>query len=69
MKKILLALAILMPILMQAQDYVYTDATTLPVFGKVCKDTYEPFSRLPARLDSVCRPAVCPPASSRIFPW
>lgn len=58
MKKILLALAILMPILMQAQDYVYTDATTLPVFGKVCKDTYEPFSRLPARLDSVCRPAV-----------
>lgn len=59
MKKIiLLALAVLMPLFMRAQDYVYIDATTFPVFGKVCKDTYEPFSRLPARLDSICRPAV-----------
>ena len=41
-----------------AQDYVYTDATTLPVFGKVCKDTYEPFSRLPASLENVSRVGV-----------
>lgn len=30
--------------------FVYTDATTLPVFGKVSEDTFEPFSRLPLSL-------------------
>ena len=41
-----------------AQNYVYTDATTLPVFGKVCDSTYESFSRLPASLEGSIRPAV-----------
>ena len=41
-----------------AQGYVYTDATSLPVFGKVSHDTDEPFSRLPASLKDVSRDAV-----------
>lgn len=53
---LLLSLTALLPL--AAADYVYTDASTLPVFGKVCPDTYEPFSRLPARLEGVSRPAV-----------
>lgn len=43
---------------LHAQEFVYTDATTLPVYGKVCADTYEPFSRLPARLEGISRPGV-----------
>ena len=43
---------------LSAQDFIYTDATTLPVFGKVCPDTYEPFSRLPGKLETVSREAV-----------
>ena len=53
---LLLSLTALLPL--AADDYVYTDASTLPVFGKVCQDTYEHFSRLPARLEVVSRPAV-----------
>jgi len=43
---------------LHGQEYVYTDATTLPVFGKVRPDTYEPFSRLPKELETVSRPAI-----------
>jgi len=39
-----------------AQDIVWTDATTLPVYGKIAQNTYEPFSRLPAELENVSRP-------------
>lgn len=42
----------------QKKEYVYTDALNLPVYGKVCTETYEPFSRLPASLEGVCRPPV-----------
>ena len=41
-----------------AQDFVYTDATMLPVFGKVCENTHDPFSRLPSNLEQVSRPAI-----------
>jgi hypothetical protein len=59
MKKILVWLACLfISIAAAAQDYVYTDAETLPVFGKVCAETAEPFSRLPASLNGVSRDAV-----------
>ena len=55
---LLFLIVLLLPVCISAQDYVYTDATTLPVYGKICKDTYEPFSRLPARLEGVSRTAV-----------
>lgn len=58
MKKlpILLLMAILsLPLYSSEPEYVYTDARTLTVGGKICEDTYEPFSRLPARLKDVSR--------------
>ena len=61
MKKVLCILAALaLGFVLRAAEpvFVYTDATTLPVFGKVCPDTYEPFSRLPGRLEGVSRPPV-----------
>lgn len=58
MRRFLLIVALLIPSLLAAQDYVYTDAATLPVHGKVCPGTYEPFSRLPASLEGVTRDAV-----------
>ena len=53
-----LALLFLASAKLQAQDYVYTDATSLPVFGKIRPDTFEPFSRLPKDLETVSRPAI-----------
>jgi len=41
---------------LSAQEFVYTDATSLPIYGKICKDTSGPFTRLPSALESVCRP-------------
>lgn len=60
MKKIILsaALSLLMCAGLHAADFIYTDATSLPVFGKACAETYEPFSRLPGRLEGVSRPPV-----------
>ena len=61
MKKFLCVFACLaLGIALRAAEpvFIYTDATTLPVFGKVCEDTYEPFSRLPGRLEKVSRPPV-----------
>jgi len=61
MRKItfLLLLAMLsLPMAASEPEYVYTDARTLTVGGKICEDTYEPFSRLPARLKGVSRDPV-----------
>lgn len=62
MKKVvfaLIALMIAVPVLaQQQQNFVYTDATTLPVFGKLTPDTYGPFSRLPESLKGVTRDPV-----------
>lgn len=41
-----------------AQEYVYTDATTLPVYGKICENTFEPFSRLPESMKATVRDKV-----------
>lgn len=38
--------------------FTYTDATTLPVFGKACPETAGPFTRLPASLKGVSRDPV-----------
>lgn len=40
------------------QEYVFTDATTLPVYGKICQDTFEPFSRLPESMQATVRDKV-----------
>ena len=39
-------------------DYVYTDAGSLPLYGKLCDDTFEPFSRLPLSMKDSVRDAV-----------
>lgn len=61
-KKVILAFIALMlsaPVWAQQEiTYVYTDATTLPVFGKVLPDTYGPFTRLPESLKGVSRDPV-----------
>jgi len=41
-----------------ATDYVYTDASTLPLYGKIQADTYEPYSRLPQSMKSSVRDGV-----------
>lgn len=52
----LLALAVVCCMGAYAQDdFVYTDASTLPVFGKVNPDTFEQFSRLPESIRSSVR--------------
>lgn len=38
--------------------YVYSDASIFPLYGKIAKDTYEPYSRLPLSLKETVRPAV-----------
>ena len=61
MKKLIcLAAALAVCAALWAKDpvFVYTDATTLPVFGKVCENTFEPFSRLPGSLEGVSRDPV-----------
>lgn len=61
MKRLYSGFVILLSILLSAhnlvaQEFVYTDATRLPVYGKICNDTYGPFTRLSSDLESVCRP-------------
>lgn len=62
MKRIFIAIIALMVAVpvpaQQERNYVYTDAATLPVFGKVQPDTYGPFSRLPESLKGVSRDPV-----------
>lgn len=41
-----------------AQDYVYTDAKTLPLYGKIQEDTFEPYSRLPLSMKDEVREPV-----------
>ena len=53
MKKILFAILCLIvsgPLFAGDSDFVYTDATSLSVCGKLTEDTFEPFSRLPLDL-------------------
>lgn len=40
------------------KEYVYTDATSLPLYGKITSGTAEPFSRLPESMRQTVRPAV-----------
>lgn len=42
----------------RAEEFVYTDASQLPLFGKVQKETAEPYSRLPESMRSTARKAV-----------
>ncbi len=60
MKRLLIVLfALVLPrFVCGATDFVYVDAGNLPVFGKVCADTYGRYSRLPASLKGVSRDAV-----------
>lgn len=43
----LLALIACIPCFKSHAQLVYTDATTLPVYGKICENTSGPFTRLP----------------------
>jgi len=60
MKRIicLLALAAAFCYSVYAQDFVFTDASTLPLYGKIQKETYETYSRLPQNMESTVREAV-----------
>ena len=60
-RAVFLAVALILAVPALAQqniEYVYIDATTLPVFGKVQPETYGPFSRLPESLKGVSRDPV-----------
>lgn len=51
MRKInLLILLLFAAVGLQAQTFTYSDASNLPLFGKICEDTFEPYSRLPERV-------------------
>lgn len=56
----LLALCVLITasLTCRAEEFVYTDACTLPLFGKVTANTAEPYSRLPESMRSTARKAV-----------
>lgn len=45
-------------VLLQAQEVVYVDASSFPVYGKVSEDTDARYERLPSSLKEVCRPPV-----------
>ena len=58
-KRILcLALIFVSAALSAETTYVYTDASTLPTYGKVTGNTYEPFSRLPESMKGIVRDKV-----------
>ena len=42
----------------RAQEFVYTDAAALPLYGKVCDSTARHFSRLPLSMKETVRPDV-----------
>lgn len=49
---------LLIPRIVMAQDVVYTDASEFPLYGKAVEQTSALYERLPAELESVCRPPV-----------
>ena len=57
MKKTLLLLVLLCCAL-SSRAQVWTDAASLPLFGKAVEETASRYSRLPAALADVCRPPV-----------
>ena len=57
MKKTLLLLVLLCCAL-SARAQVWTDAASLPLFGKAVEETASRYSRLPAALADVCWPPV-----------
>ena len=57
----LLSLALLFPFALKAQEgksYVYTDASTFPIYGKAIPNTSATYERLPASLEGVIRQPV-----------
>jgi hypothetical protein len=53
MKKIFILL--LLSCTLSAQAQVWHDATKMHVYGKAVEDTYAPFARFPADIDSLAR--------------
>ena len=61
MKKILLIaifVTISLGMQMNAQEYVYTDASVFPLYGQIDDDVETRYERLPVRLKEVSRPDI-----------